>query len=80
MTYNSEILASDLPNNEYYSLVERVFDNPETISQGEYTAIHEFLLNPDISDDPEAIAGVLKEFAGWAQYMLERMQQLGLVD
>lgn len=61
------------------SLVERVFPNPDTVCEGEYITIYEFLLSPDISNDPEMIASVLKEFSGWAQYMLRRMQELGLI-
>ena len=72
--------TNDLPDEEtQLSLVERVFDNPDIVSQGEYLAIYEFLQNPDISNDPEMIAGVLKEFSGWAKYMLRRMQELGLI-
>jgi hypothetical protein len=62
------------------SIVERVFDDPDTINEGEYTSIYEFLLSPDIKDDLVAIAGVLEEFSGWAQYMLERMRKLSLTD
>lgn len=50
------------------------------MSQGEYTTIYEFLLDPEISNDPELITGVLGEFISWAQYMLERMHKLGLID
>ncbi len=62
------------------SLVERVFPHPDTVSEGEYITMYEFLLSPDIRDDPIAIAGVLREFSGWAQHMLRRMRRLGLVD
>lgn len=62
------------------SLVERVFPNPDKVSEGEYIALYEFLLNPDISNDPKMIAGVLREFSGWAQYLLQRMQESGLID
>ena len=61
------------------SLVERVFPNPDTVSQGEYFAIYEFLQNPDICNDPEMIAAILIEFSGWAEYMLRRMHELGLI-
>ena len=61
------------------SLVERIFPDPDTVSQGEYIAIYQFLQNPDISSDPEMIAGVLREFSGWATYMLRRMRELGLI-
>lgn len=71
----------DWPDDEdYQSLVEQIFPNPKTVGEGEYTTIYEFLLDPDIRDDSEAIAGVLKEFAGWAQYMLEQMQGLSLIS
>jgi len=65
---------------EDLSLVEKVFPNPKNVCQGEYYAIYEFLLNPDIRDDPEAIAGVLGEFSGWAVHLLKRMQELGLIE
>jgi hypothetical protein len=67
--------ASDQP-----SIVEQIFANPERISQGEYWTIYEFLLSPDIRDDVDAIAGVLREFAEWAQYMLEQMRKKGLIE
>ncbi len=75
--------SKGLPNEDgedYVSLVEKIFYHPEEVSQGEYTAIYEFLLDPEIRDDPEIIAGVLDEFSGWAQYMREQMQKLGLID
>ena len=56
------------------------YSNPDTICEGEYIAIYEFLLSPDISNDPEMIAGVLREFSGWAQYLLQRMRESGLID
>jgi hypothetical protein len=65
---------------DYLSLVDKVFDNPKAISQGEYTAIYEFLLSPDIRDDPDAIIHVLEEFSGWAHYMLEQMRKLDILD
>jgi hypothetical protein len=65
---------------EQPSLVERLFDRPRDISQGEYTAIYELLINPDVCNDPQLIAGILEEFSGWAQYMLEKMHKAGLVD
>jgi hypothetical protein len=81
MNSYSEITDSNLLSDEYHpSLVERVFDEPNTVCEGEYATIYEFLLNPDIGNDPDAIAGALKEFSGWAHYMLERMQGLGLID
>jgi hypothetical protein len=60
---------------EPLSLVERVFFDPDNVSQGEYWAIYEFLLDPDIKDDPEMVVNVLKEFSGWAQYMLGQIQE-----
>ena len=62
------------------SLVEKVFHNPRNICQGEYTTIYAFLLSPDICNDPEMIIGVLEEFAGWAQHMLERIQKFNGLD
>jgi hypothetical protein len=62
------------------SFVAQIFYHPDTVSQGEYITIYEFLLDPEIRDDPEMIAGVLREFAGWAQHMLEQMRTLGLID
>ena len=78
MSYNPGTTDSDSLDEEEedrLSLVERVFGDPGTVGQGEYTAIYEFLLAPDIRDDPDAIAGVLQEFSGWAQYMLGRLPQ-----
>jgi hypothetical protein len=62
-----------------HSLVETIFDDPDHICTGEYMTIYEFLLGPSIRDDPDMIAGVLKEFSGWAEYMLERIGELGLL-
>ena len=71
----------NLPNeNSHLSLVERVFPHPDQVSEGEYIALYEFLLNPDISNDPEMIAGVLREFSGWAEYPLQRMRETGLIN
>ncbi|MDY6875604.1 MAG: hypothetical protein SWK90_05295 [Chloroflexota bacterium] len=79
MSYNPGTTDSDSPGEEdWLSLVERIFDDPDAVGQGEYTAIYEFLLVPDICDDPDAIAGVLQEFSGWAQHMFEQMRKLGL--
>ncbi len=64
---------------DHRSLVERVFDDPDAVCQGEYITIYDFLLAPDICNDSERITGVLREFAGWATYMLQRMQRLNLV-
>lgn len=66
--------------NEDESLVAKTFDHPDQVCEGEYITIYEFLLDPDIRDDPERIASVLVEFAGWAQHMLKRMRELGLID
>ena len=68
-----------LDDEDQPSLVERVFPNPDTVSEGEYLTIYEFLQNPDISNDLEMIAAVLRDFSGWAQYMLRQMQELGLI-
>jgi hypothetical protein len=77
---NGHKLMDEPPDSaDQLSLVERVFPNPDTVSQGEYITIYELLLSPDISNDPEMIAGVLREFSGWAAYMLRRMQELGLI-
>lgn len=65
---------------DHRSLVERVFDDPDVICEGEYITIYDFLLDPGICNDPERIAGVLREFAGWATYMLQRMQRLDPVE
>ena len=62
------------------SLVERVFPHPDQVSEGEYITLYEFLLNPDIRNDPEMIVGVLREFSGWAEYLLQRMRESGLID
>lgn len=69
-----------LDDEDQLSIVERVFPNPDTVCEGEYITIYEFLLSPDISNDPEMIASVLREFSGWAQFLLQRMQESGLID
>jgi hypothetical protein len=80
VNYSPEITEENLSNEEnHLSLVERAFDKPDIICQGEYTAMYEFLLNPDICDDPGAIVGALNEFSGWAQHMLAQMQKLGFI-
>lgn len=80
MNCNAWITNSGFSNDQDCpSIVEQVFDDPDIIGQGEYTAIYEFLLNPDLRDDADLIAGVLSEFSGWAQCMLERMWKRGLV-
>ena len=38
-----------LDDEDQPSLVERVFPNPDTVNQGEYLTIYEFLQNPDIT-------------------------------
>ena len=76
MIYDLKIADLSLDSeSDCRSLVERVFHDPENVSQGEYTTIYEFLLNPDISDDPDVIVGVLEGFAGWANLMIEQMQK-----
>jgi hypothetical protein len=72
--------ADSRDEEEQPSLVERLFDHPSNISQGEYTAIYELLMDPDVCNDPQLIAGILEEFSGWAQYMLEKMHKADLVD
>ena len=59
------------------SLVETLFWDPEAVSEGEYWAIYEFLQDPNICDDPVAIAGSLQEFAEWTQFMLEQIKKRG---
>ena len=80
MTYEIIVPHPLIEGEDQQSLVERIFPHPDTVCEGEYITIYEFLLSPDIRDDPELIAGALKEFSGWALYMLEEMQKLGLVD
>ena len=72
--------ADTLSEEDQPSLVEKLFPPPDTVSEGEYITIFEFLLSPDIRDDPVAIAGCLEEFSGWAQYMLEQMKKQGLLE
>jgi hypothetical protein len=74
--YFSETLLEE----NQQSLAERLFPDPDAVSQGEYITVYEFLLNPDICNDPVAIAGCLEEFAGWAQYMLAQMRKQGLLE
>ena len=78
---NGHKLIDDKPPDDadQLSLVEKIFSHPDTVSQGEYLAIYEFLQGLDIDNDPEMIAAVLREFSGWAQYMLRQMQELGLI-
>lgn len=66
-------------NGDKSSLVEQVFDSPDNVCEGEYIAIYEFLLSPDICDDPDLIAGVLREFTGWSRHMLRQMYERGLI-
>jgi hypothetical protein len=75
MIYNSITDLTQMAENDNCSLVEKVFCDPRSVSQGEYTTIYEFLLNQGISDDPDVIIGVLKEFAGWANLMIEQMRK-----
>jgi len=78
---DDDILNDDFEDDKQPpSLVEQVFFDPDNVSQGEYWAIYEFLLDPDIRDDPEIIVNVLKEFSSWAQYMLGQIQELGLIN
>jgi len=80
MANGHELMRDEqLDDEDQSSLVEKIFPNPDTVSQGEYITMYEFLLSPDISNDPEMIAGVLREFSGWAEHMLRRMQELGLI-
>ena len=81
MTNGYEPMSDEQPDNEKLSsLVERIFPKPGNVSEGEYLAIYDFLQSPDINNDPEMIAGVLREFSGWAQYLLRRMQESGLIN
>lgn len=82
MTIDFSIRPRSLPEegDEGESLVAKIFYHPDTVSQGEYITIYEFLLDPEIRNDPEMITNVLREFTHWSQYMLEQMRQLGLID
>jgi hypothetical protein len=82
MMIDFEIAPRNLPEDgdPEESLVAKIFYHPKTVSEGEYITIYEFLMDPDIRNDPEMIAGALKEFAGWAEHMLEQMRKLGLID
>jgi hypothetical protein len=70
----------DPRDEEQPSLVERLFDPPRDVSQGEYTSIYEFLMDPDVRNDPQMIAGILEEFSGWSQYMLGKLHKAGLTN
>jgi len=59
------------------SIVEKVFPNPEQVSGGEYWAIYDFLMSPDIENDPELILGCLEEFSGLATYLQDLMRKAG---
>jgi hypothetical protein len=72
--------SNNLNEEHHPSLVERLFDNPDNISQGEYTAIYDILLNEDVRNDPVLIVACLEEFSGWARYMLEIVRKHGLLD
>jgi hypothetical protein len=81
MANSYEPTSDEQPDGEAQSsLVERIFPNPDSVSEGEYLAIYDFLQSPDINNDSEMIAGVLREFSGWAQYLLKRMRESGLID
>jgi len=80
MTYEIVVPHPLVEEEDQQSLVERIFPHPDTVCEGEYITIYEFLLSPDIRNDPELIAGALDEFSGWAQYMLGQMRQRGLID
>jgi hypothetical protein len=81
MTDEKNTAKSNLfTDQDHRSLVERIFDDPDVVCEGEYITLYDFLLAPDICNDPEHIAAVLREFAGWATYMLERMQGLNLIE
>ncbi len=80
MDNDLDLLDPDDADESRPSLVEAIFDRPDNVSQGEYWAIYEFLLDPDIRNDPHRIAGVLREFAGWGRHMLEMMHEAGLID
>ncbi len=69
---------SDCPS-ELLSLLERLFPHPDNVCQGEYYAIYDLLSGMDERDDPQALAGVLREFAGWALYLLAQMKAAGLI-
>jgi hypothetical protein len=75
----NELKEPSIPDDQS-SLVEKIFDNPDRICEGEYMTIYEFLLSPSIRDDPDVIAGVLEEFSGWARFMLNRMRESGLLN
>lgn len=68
-------MSRSIRKQKHFSLVERVFDNPKIIGQGEYTTIYDFLLDLDERDDPEFMVVVLEEFSRWAQYMIEKMRK-----
>ncbi len=70
-------LPSILEQKDQISLVEKLFPDPDTVSEGEYITIYEFLRSPDICNDPAMISGCLEEFVGWAQYMLKEMSKQG---
>ena len=76
------LIGPDSPYREgYESLVEQIFHSPKQICEGEYITIYEFLLlNPEVRNDPKGIADALKEFAGWTEYMLKQMRELGLIE
>jgi hypothetical protein len=62
------------------SVVEKVFPDPDTVCQGEYWAMYEFFLSPDMENDPDLIMGCLEEFVGWANHLKDLMQKAGYGD
>ncbi|MBI3243136.1 MAG: hypothetical protein HYZ49_12655 [Chloroflexi bacterium] len=81
MANRYKLMSDEQPDGEVQpSLVERIFPNPDNVSEGEYLAIYDFLQSPDINNDPEMIAASLREFSGWAQYLLQQMQESGPID
>lgn len=52
--------------------LNEVLPNPDNVCQSEYLAIYETV--EAFRDDPEMVEGILKEFQGWAQDLLQKLQ------
>jgi hypothetical protein len=49
---------------------DEVFPNPDDVGQSEYLAIYEIV--EGFRDDPEMVRGILAEFRGWAEDLLQK--------
>lgn len=69
-----------MESDDNLTIVEKVFPDPDQVSEGEYWALYEFFTTSDIENDPEMILGCLEEFSGWAIYLRDLMKKAGYGD